>query len=221
MTEEETKFHAERRYFTKYLTVDERRLTRLFVKGRQGIGWYDGALDALRLTYGDDAELVAQFIAATSPLKPVPRSVHDAMDAYTRFVTGEPLGVPALGIARSVIVRNLQRAVEGQPIHGPKCSAFAANILGDPDAVTVDRWIWRIFFGQPHGHARRARFIQAWITRNARRLGIAPRDYQAALWVGIKLESGVRADETIEPLRDVIARCLEEGGDDASEVCAA
>lgn len=211
------RFLVERRRYHPRLVVDQRGLRRLYEKGRGGVGWYDGALDALRETYAGDAPIVAAMIAATSPLCPVPKNVERAARAYSAFATGESFANLEFGVARSTILRNLERVTKGQEVVGQKCAAFARNILGDTNAVTVDRWIWRVFFGIDTGKTRAHAFVVAWITRNAALAGVAPRDYQAALWVGKKLEAGVRGDETVAPLRDVIREVLNrpasEGGD--------
>jgi hypothetical protein len=148
---------------------------------------------------------VAKFIAATSPLKKVPDNVANAIDAYAIFKThGDFREIPNLGPAAPAIVGNLRRAVEGKPLGGNKVGNFAKNILGDPDAVTVDRWMARIFFGKDSVKETQYEFVKAWITKEARKHGVSPRDYQAALWTGKKLEDGLGRGETLEHLDDVI-----------------
>lgn len=90
-------------------------------------------------------------------------------------------------------------------LHGPKVRAFWANIVGDTDAVTVDVWAVRAARGDrptvADGRGRMryadngrvsAREYAAYADvyrRAARRLGVTPREVQAAVWVAVR---GVR-----------------------------
>lgn len=98
-------------------------------------------------------------------------------------------------------------------LRGPKVRAFWANITGDVDAVTVDVWAVRAARGAVPSVGARGRLV--WdddgavsareyaayadvYRRAARRLGVTPRECQAAVWVhirGIKpTDAGFHAD---------------------------
>lgn len=73
---------------------------------------------------------------------------------------------------------------------GQKTSSFYLNILGDESAVTVDSWAVRVAFndptlqGNPGGPAYQK--IADAYRDAADRVGIAPRDLQAAVWVAFR-----------------------------------
>ena len=99
-------------------------------------------------------------------------------------------------------------------LHGPKVRAFWANIVGDPTAVTVDVWAVRAARGDrptvPDGRGRMryaddgrvsVREYRAYAdvyVRAARRLGVTPRECQAAVWVHVRgvrpTDAGFHAD---------------------------
>lgn len=99
-------------------------------------------------------------------------------------------------------------------LHGPKVRAFWANITGDTDAVTVDVWAVRAARGdRPTVRDERgilryaddgrvsAREYAAYADvyrRAARRLGVTPRECQAAVWVAVRgtrpTDAGFHAD---------------------------
>lgn len=99
-------------------------------------------------------------------------------------------------------------------LRGPKVRAFYANITGDADAVTVDVWAVRAARGDqacvPDGRgrlryaddgtvsAREYREYADVYRRAARRLGVTPRECQAAVWVAVRgvrpTDAGFHAD---------------------------
>jgi hypothetical protein len=71
-----------------------------------------------------------------------------------------------------------------EQLSGPKVTAFALAILGDCDAVVIDRWMFRAC-----GHHREScsprqyeAMAQA-VRRAARTCGETPRDFQAIIWI--------------------------------------
>lgn len=68
---------------------------------------------------------------------------------------------------------------------GPKLRAFARAILGDLDAVVVDRWAIRPW-GNMAVTAARYRAAEQAYREVAAELGIPARDYQAAVWIQLR-----------------------------------
>jgi len=67
---------------------------------------------------------------------------------------------------------------------GPKREAFARAILGDPDAVTLDRHMWRILGESRESISKKVYALYAdWVRDVARDVGETPRDFQAILWL--------------------------------------
>ncbi len=200
------------------------RLLQLFEDGKFALGWYDGANTELRRWFGADADLVADLIAATSVRTNPERNVREALDAYVAIKQGkQPNDLAGVfsGPAAKIKQALAQRASDGLPIETPKAGAFAKNIKGDPNAVTVDTWMFRAFFGTENvgGNSRVAKssFIQEWVRQLAYANGVAPRQMQAALWTGIRMEQEFLFEGAAEfaPLREIIGKqarqAFEEG----------
>lgn len=83
-------------------------------------------------------------------------------------------------------------------LSGPKVSSFARNIWGDPDAVTVDTWAWRIWAGadlraQPKGLNKLYGTIADDYRAAAAEIGLEARQLQAITWVTIRRVANGRA----------------------------
>ena len=162
------------------IKLQTRRALAYARKGMAGAYWYDAVMDLLRDQYGQDAQLMAAFIAATSPNTTVQANVTLAVKAYNQWKTGQPFtGYLPITIA------NLERAAKGQPLKGLKVSHFHRAIVGDPMAVTVDRWMIRAYGYEQATPARMDAIIEH-CQRVAGRYGLQPRQLQAAIWTGIK-----------------------------------
>ncbi len=100
-------------------------------------------------------------------------------------------------------------------LNGPKVRAFWANIVGDTDAVTVDVWAVRAARGARPVRGANGRLSWAddgtvsareyvayadVYRRAAARLGVTPRECQAAVWVAVRgtrpTDAGFHADAT-------------------------
>ena len=103
-----------------------------------GEDWYTRAHADIRAEYGFDADLFADLLAATSPQTDVRENVKLARLALERHRKGEPQEpwIPSHA-------RNIERALRGEPLSGPKVRAFAAALKGDVNAVVVDTWMLR------------------------------------------------------------------------------
>lgn len=162
-----------------------------------GLTWYAEAhAFAQDLARATDTDLVsvAAVIAALSP--------------QTRWDANKVAAIELLKNdtrAPGMLVSNYQRALRvlnaGQ--HGalsalqangtesaPKISAFARNILGDTDRVTIDAWATRAALGTGHDDllsrvgmydaiAEQYRFV-------AKELGIDAPDFQAIVWIAVR-----------------------------------
>lgn len=91
---------------------------------------------------------------------------------------------------------NAQRALQSDDplatLTGPKTSAFAANLLGDLDAVTVDVWAMRVAFGERDDLdvILKKRGVYDAVSHcyrlAARRVGVYPSTMQATTWVAFR-----------------------------------
>ncbi len=163
-----------------------------YVRGYAGSQWYASELAAIgRLV--PDAPRMISFLASTSANSTVRANVTLAIKAERQHTDGEPF-TGYLG----QVVANLERGARGEPLHGLKIEPFRRALLGDPDAVVIDRWIFRAY-GTKDRDA-----IATSIRCLASGLNVAPSAFQAGVWCGIKLEvEGSRAD--IAPFSAILA----------------
>lgn len=132
-----------------------------------GRTWYTDSQPAILRVGGGDAHLGAALLAATSPRCQILDNLRRALRRTS------PLPCHAT---------NLQRALSGQPLRGPKVTAFAAALSGDPAAIPVDIWLCRAF-GQPDDPSlRHIREVQRRVRHGARLRRLTPRDYAAVVW---------------------------------------
>lgn len=150
--------------------VDE--LASAVVGGRDKRGWYENSRQALQHVFGDDADLFAGVLAATSPQNSVESNLTNALNIYRNWnAAGRPAGRDAIvGIMgksvsgskgeKSVLdawINNTVNVLEGgNVISGPKVDSFWTNLrsrarrssMGDvhpDDAVTLDAWMANLF----------------------------------------------------------------------------
>jgi hypothetical protein len=179
------------------------RLGNLYRKGASHQEWYDKTWQELEGTFGPDADMFAKILAATSPNTTTDSNVTLALKAYGQWKSGASFD-GYLPVAKA----NLERAIAGTPMRGPKVSNFYKNLAGDPDAVTVDRWMMRAFGlrGQAPTESQ-YKFIETTIRRQAKEIGVEPRQYQAAVWVGMKKEAPIPGN--LDPLEVILRERLE------------
>ncbi|HUW67262.1 MAG TPA: hypothetical protein VMW20_04350, partial [Candidatus Nanoarchaeia archaeon] len=181
----------------------------LFHAGESGMEWYDATHDELVRIFGEDAEVFAKIVAATSVNATPKANVTKAIKEYSNYKMGRPIQE-----TMAAIRDNLQRIRDGEEIKGPKIRPFADAIMGDENAVVIDSWMWRIFgkgmeedgkgdykikyaidpkTGKeaPVGAAGtdgQRQFIIEYINDVSKRLKVTPRQVQAALWFGFKIK---------------------------------
>lgn len=152
-----------------------------------GATWYGEAREAaLQLAgqAGSTLDTAAAVIAHMSPRTTWSRNVAGAV---ALMLTGDAPGCIGANVARA------QAAIDSpdplSTINGPKTRAFAANILGDTDAVTVDVWALRIACGSPTVDEKILSRKGGYATiadayREAAALvGVSPATMQAATWI--------------------------------------
>jgi hypothetical protein len=170
----------------------------------QGLEWYgrareiaDGLATGTELT----TEQCAGVIAALSPMVSWRSNIVNARRLIARYLADEGEPTAGYGLKRNVAKawRILQGCAEPLDVlSGPKVRAFYSNIIGDPDAVTVDRWAARLAPNDPADvgtvTAREYREISAAFVDAAARLDVTPRDLQAATWVYFRRVHGRESD---------------------------
>lgn len=163
-----------------------RQLLTKLKAGEAGKDWYDKTHAELVDMFGPDADMMEKFLAATSFNNTVAGNVTQALKAYQQWRTGQPFEgyLPAHKA-------HLEIAASGGIPGGLKGQSFYANLHGDPAAVTVDRWIGRAFGYPGSGFTpTQYHFMDYVITHIARKVGMEPRQVQAAIWKAARDEAG-------------------------------
>lgn len=142
--------------------------------------WYVKSRKLIEGLYGGDANMFCDVLAATSPRKQVRANWNVAVKVFDQWKRTGEYDTTGLMPAHTM---NLDRAFKGEPLHGYKVPAFAANLRGDLDRVTIDVWVM-VYFGMTQGRIRRAEYfrMEAAMQKMARRRGLKPAEYQAIIW---------------------------------------
>ena len=207
-------------------------IVRLARRGAAGKDWYYGFTDAMRPFMGDDAEVFTRIWAVSSQQAKFlnadgtpGKQLKDALRSYLEWKNG-------LEFTNTLLRHNLDRAVLGSGIGlaptpagkvagGRKIGNFVPASLGDPDAVTVDLWIQRLFGFETERAPSNMMydFVEHTIRRAAETLDWSGRQAQAALWENMRKESGIpgspitAANGTVEMLKRVDWTTALEGQD--------
>jgi hypothetical protein len=176
-----------------------RELFQMLRSGKGYADWY-GTGAELRQFFGKDAEVFAKMLAATSNNADVTGNVALALKAYGQWKidpTKDPIGLMA------TIVPAVKKAGANTALEGRKVNNFVRALLGDPEAIVVDRHMMRVFgFPGDVPTATQYDFIEHAIREMAKKEGIKPVEAQAALWYAVKEKQGQRLPGTyIEELQ--------------------
>jgi hypothetical protein len=165
---------------------------------RDGLSWYSDAVDEIESAAeridGVSAHVLAGVVAVLSPLTPWDRNlsvIHSLRDAVAQDYPEE--WVFELLSRHTVYNSNARKALrylrtgDESEISGPKVSAFAENLRGNFDEITIDSWMFRIVnrfelsSASPTDNALRAcrRAVRMCATLH----GVAPAEAQAIIWV--------------------------------------
>jgi len=150
-----------------------------------GLTWYDETRKSIAYFFGNDRELFASFLASTSANSAVKGNLTLAIKAYKQFKRGEPFN----GFMGQVI-NNLNRSVNSLPLHGRKIENFRLAILGDINAVVIDRWILKAYNVKGNLNSFEYNDLSNVIRKDAAKVNLTPVEYQAILWVKIKRRAG-------------------------------
>jgi len=159
----------------------------------EALGWYADVLDGVE-TYLDrtglpvPVETAVGVLSVTSPRVTVLHNARHTDAVLRRLAAGEdPTEAP--GLLPSVRA-SLEHYLDTGRIRGPKTHAFARAIAGDTDAVVVDVWVQRGLGHEGEMRGRRYKRAAAVVRGLASRLGVSPREGQAALWYGARAAAG-------------------------------
>ena len=145
-----------------------------------GTNWYTDSRQVIEQLYGNDADMFCDLLAATSPRKRVKVNWDISQHIYERYKHDGYIDCQGV---MSPHISNVLRALYGEPLHGYKVPAFAANLKGDMNRVTIDRWTLR-YFGLQQKRIRRKEYyrLEKAIQLLAKHRGMKPAEYQAMIW---------------------------------------
>lgn len=178
-----------RRNFKKWLRKlpDVKTMTRDALEGASRRDWYSHAHLVINETAPENPALFAHILASTSPQQTVALNWRMALAVYRAHLAGEKLSFHRLHQLTHLKARvlNTRRALAGERLKGNKVGAFARNLSGDYDAVTIDTWMLAYAgLANAQGLARGSGY-EAYvhrIKRVAKRLGWHPAEVQASIW---------------------------------------
>ena len=152
--------------------------------------WYRECGDSIRAEFGTDADLFIDLLAATSPRKQVSANWRLTMRIYHVW---QNRTVPVFGMLPLADYGNLMqgtlpahrgniiKALKRQPLSGNKVRAFAANLKGDYEQVTLDVWMCR-HYDYPQTLTNKKYAELSAIVRTEAAAGMQPAEYQAVVW---------------------------------------
>ena len=205
-----------------------------FNAGLEGANWYNDIYGVLVGYFGEENAITfAKLLAATSPRQDVVRNMKLAIAAFGKYILelkqqiGQKAEDPTfqqglkarLGTAfMRTLVPNIMRAMgvgEAElkaELSGSKVNNFSKALAGDPNAVTMDIWMARamgLTSPAPFDNAEDYEVFANAVRDLAREAGVQPRQYQAAVWAGVRKEwgesrSGASFDVLIKNMLDNI-----------------
>lgn len=185
--------------------ADLPKIMQYYEAGKEGKDWYNFVRPALQPIFGKNTDLFLKMFAATSPNTKVTQNVVNAVRAYRQFLLGEQFtGMPAH-------VDNLNRAVAGVQMSGPKVGAFGTNLMGDLTPVTVDLWMARALLGRDTVTPLQSKLVDYMTSQAAKEKGLQPAEMQAAIWTGIKKLQNSR--DTAAPPEQIVNEYLDQNPD--------
>lgn len=150
----------------------------------QGAKWYGEAqliAALLAAQTGHTLDAAAAVLAHMSPRTPWAKTVQGAT---SMMIAREAPGHLGMNVRRALGALDAEAPLT--TLHGPKTAAFAANILGDTDAVTVDVWALRVALGPDAPDSvtpKQYRLVADAYRAAAREVGVTPATIQATTWI--------------------------------------
>ena len=168
------------------LVVNQTESVNLVDRFSYAAKWYREANSYIQEHY-EYPKLFASLLAATSPRMSIARNWRVANMIYRKWTTGQ-----GLDLSQSMRTHhpNIRRAIRNEPLSGPKVSAFAANLMGDFERVTIDTWVLRYYGLSGSITGKRYAELADRIRREAREHGYKPAEWQAVIWTIIRKQYG-------------------------------
>jgi hypothetical protein len=173
---------------------------------------FDALIDSgIPWLWKEDKEKFLNFTAALSPVQPVQANLRMALNLWAKWdKAGRPQDVTwkdgkvssknaslyrilagrgdSQGVDLPARMGNAIRALQGEPLSGPKVSSFTKNLGKDASRVTNDTWMAVFGAHDPNRINKPAIYdsMSAKVREAAKAEGVEPRQAQAAIWCFIK-----------------------------------
>lgn len=162
--------------------------------------WYRDCGDAIRKEFGKDADLFIDILASTSPRKQIKANWRLAMRIYHVYKTSSSIifGFNPPDESEANLYAgtlpchrgNIKRAILGEPLSGNKVKAFAANLKGDLEQVTIDMWVQKYFGSEGTLTTKKYNQFADIIRKTARGINYKPAEWQAVIWCLMRKQVG-------------------------------
>lgn len=163
--------------------------------------WYSNAKDFFSPIFGQDYPFFVGLLSATSPRKYVTQNLRHALTIYKHWKIGNMYAMadyiadlmPALAI-------NVLRVLADRPLSGNKVNAYAENLKGNLEVVTVDIWTAIAYGVQDEKLERNGLYerLAKKVRREAKYRNLKPAEWQAVVWSAIRRVNGKNDIDYIE-----------------------
>ena len=171
---------------------------------RRGRRWYPTARRRLRALAQEHERPFSQVAAVFSILSPAAQ-LGTCLAWTEQVLKGERAGGRYPNMQGPKVERALATRYPVRAVSGPKVSAFYRALMGDTEAVVIDRWAARAAGWDESKNAiprQVQRELEASYREAAEEVGERVREFQAIVWIALR-ESLVRSDGRQIRLRDI------------------
>ena len=195
-------------------TIPEmKEMTGSYERGEYAKDWYTDQYPGFLNLFGKKLiDFVLQALTVTSTNTTIKANTSLGLRSIDAVIKGrDPQGL------MNTVANMLRDAMQGKRFGGNKLYNFYRALMGDTEAVVIDRWMLRAFgFTISEDNPKAAinsatmqqyQFIEAYIRQIARRTGATPVQVQSAIWTTHKGEHQLReGDALVDYVHDISDR---------------
>tara|TARA_R110000787_G_scaffold70263_5_gene156266 strand:- start:2893 stop:3501 length:609 start_codon:yes stop_codon:yes gene_type:complete len=172
--------------------VNKKDLNLYLYAGRKAKNWYENSHQKIKELFPNNFELVCDILAITSINCTVKQNVNLTFQALDLINSGQSIDLLK---ALPIVKDKIKQVIETGNFTGRKINNFSQNLKGNFQAVTVDRWIYRVFFENMNATNNKYNLAENEIKRLSKMHNISPASVQAILWEGIKILTGQNSQQ--------------------------
>jgi len=185
----------------------EKRILRLANNGAAFSLWYEKAFDEISIVCGLEGWDVSQFTARLAILSPRVSIRRNCRAAFLFQSAGVFFDNTPKSVRQSLLSYEKTGSFSKR---ARKVESFNRALLGDQSAIVLDTWVAKALkvdqrsFGSQRGYNAACGII----CKLSKRIGIPPRNFQAALWAGVFSESALNRKPNFLPIVEEYNRFL-------------